>query len=157
MNQNPYHYRQCGLKQVYLRNGFTRESTPPYGETIKIHDIDGLHLAIGMYLTQTKGVLTGPEIRFLRHELDLSQKMLGSLLGKSDQTVARWEKDRSPIDETAARLLRAYYDAKRGSGDKRKIASLLEELSELDSIEANDRVDFLEDKDAGGWKRADAA
>ncbi len=34
----------------------------------------------------------GEELRFLRIELDLSQRRLGEYLGKSDQSVALWEK-----------------------------------------------------------------
>ena len=147
----PYHYRQCGLDNVYLRNGFEVESTK-YGETIRIHDVDGLHLAIGMCLIQDKKVLSGTEIRFLRHELDLSQRMLGNLLDKSDQAVARWEKGKSRIDGPADRLLRLLYEshvAEQRTGNR--VRELLEQLAELDSSDFGD-VQF-EDTDTG-WSRA---
>ena len=51
--RTPHHYTQCGLGNVYLRNGFEVVSTK-YGEAIRIHDMDGLHGAIGMYLIREK-------------------------------------------------------------------------------------------------------
>ena len=150
-----YHYRQCGLEDVYLVNGFVREPTP-YGETVKIHDIDGLHSAIGMNLIQNKKELAGAEIRFLRHELDLSQRTLGGLLGKSSQTVARWEKEQTPIDSTADRLLRLLYDAKSGGSRKSKIRELLEDLAELDSGIEGGPMQF-EDTEEGWQQLRDAA
>ena len=152
--QATYHYRQCGLEDVFLVNGFVRESTP-YGEAIRIHNIDGLHCAIGMYLIQEKKELTGAEIRFLRHELNLSQRLLGGLLGKSSQAVARWEKEHTPIDSTADRLLRLLYDAKAGNARKSKIRELLEQLAELDNGIEGGPMQFEETGD--GWQLHDAA
>ena len=131
MRNQPYQYRNCGLETVYLVNGYTIKDSP-YGEAISIHDIDGLHRAIGMYLVRGKKILTGPEARFLRHELDLSQRTLGELLDKSSQAVARWEKGRSKIDGPSDRLLRLLY-VQRNSKGTGKIKALLERLAELDS------------------------
>lgn len=144
-----YHYRECGLDSVYLRNGFERQPTK-YGETITIHNIDGLHRAIGLYLIGKKKPLSGREFRFLRHELGFSQTTLGRLLGKSGQSVARWEKDQCAIDSTADRLLRVIYELKATSSSKSKISRLLEELAEYDSIDVGS-VQFVEDKQ--GWQQ----
>ena len=150
-----YHYSQCGLQNVFLRNGFVREATP-YGETIRIHDMDGLHLAIGMHLIRDKERLSGAEARFLRHELDLSQEMLGRLLKKSGQSVARWEKDETKIDGPADRLLRLLYEnhAQPSNDGGETIRSLLERLSELDSGGASSVA--FEDTESG-WRVCDAA
>ena len=124
----PHHYTQCGLGNVYLRNGFEVVSTK-YGEAIRIHDMDGLHGAIGMYLIREKKQLDGMEIRFLRHEMDLSQNMLGKLLDKSAQSIARWEKGQTRMDGPADRLLRLLYeshatDTGRGHGIPELLAQL---------------------------------
>ena len=147
--QATYHYRQCGLDDVYLVNGFEYESTP-YGETIRIHDMDGLHRAIGMHLIQEKKELGGAEFRFLRHELDLTQRRLGGLLGKSGQSVARWEKGQSTVEGTADRLLRLLYRAKMGGKGSSKIGDLLEQVAELDSGIEGCPMQF-EDTDQG-WQ-----
>lgn len=150
-----YHYLQCGLQNVFLRNGFVREATP-YGETIRIHDMDGLHRAIGMHLIRDKERLSGAEARFLRHELDLTQQMLGRLLRKSGQSVARWEKDETRIDGPADRLLRLLYanHAQPSGGGRTMIRGLLERLAKLDSGGARS-VEF-EDTETG-WRIHDAA
>ncbi len=106
MMTETYHYTESGLDNVKLVNGFELE-----GGRLKIHDIEGLHRAIGRWLVSTRKRLSGAEIRFLRHELELSQAMLSFLLGVTERTVLRWENDRSkrnngnPAAERTLRLL----------------------------------------------------
>jgi len=87
----PLHYTACGLDDVYLFNGFTREVVDGE-EYITIQDLDRLWGAIGLRLVTEKKVLAPKEIRFLREHMDLTQAELGKLMRVSDQTVARWEK-----------------------------------------------------------------
>ena len=148
----PHHYTQCGLGNVYLRNGFEVVSTK-YGQAIRIHDIDGLHGAIGMYLIREKKQLDGREIRFLRHEMALSQNVLGKLLDKSGQSVARWEKGQTKMDGPADRLLRLLYESQATErGGEYGIPELLAQLAELDVTDDLDEVQF-EDTNRG-WSRA---
>lgn len=91
-----YHYRECGLPNVYLVNGY-REIKTPEGSGIAIEDVEGLHMAIARDIVDTKPILSGPEVRFIRKFLDLTQSELADLLGVEDQSVRRWEKiDRVP-------------------------------------------------------------
>jgi DNA-binding transcriptional regulator YiaG len=92
----PLHYTACGLDDVFLVNGFTRE-TIDGEEFIKVADLDGLWKAIGLRLVTTKKVMAPKEIRFLRTHMDMTQAQLGSLLRVSDQTVARWEKGETKL------------------------------------------------------------
>jgi putative transcriptional regulator len=86
-----YHYLQSGLPNIYLANGYEWHDTP-FGPAIAIHEAEALHLAIARTLIEHKPWLTGRELRFIRHHLDLSQAQLGELLGVEDQSVRRWEK-----------------------------------------------------------------
>lgn len=86
-----YHYRECGLPNVYLINGY-REIETPYGRGVSIEDVAGLHMAIAHTLVEEEPSLTGPEVRFIRKCLDLTQMQLAELLGVEDQSVRRWEK-----------------------------------------------------------------
>lgn len=61
MQNTPYHYTECGLKNVYLLNGFNTIETPQ-GKAVSIHDIFGLHRAIGILIITTQKDLTGDEI-----------------------------------------------------------------------------------------------
>jgi DNA-binding transcriptional regulator YiaG len=126
----PYHYTMCGLDDVYLTSGYERTDTD-YGSGIVIEDMDGLHRAIGMNLVFAKKSLNAKEVRFLRHEMDLSQAQLGDLLRVKDQTVARWEKGEVDIPGPADLVLRALYIGDvSGKVDVRKLAEQIRAMDE---------------------------
>ena len=95
MNEQGYHYTGCGLDNVWLCNGYTLHEDA-YGQSVSIDNLDSLHRAIGSFLADKAAPLTGAEARFLRIEMDLSQKRLGELLGRDAQTIALWEKNDGP-------------------------------------------------------------
>lgn len=104
-NREPIQYRGCGLDNIYLTSGYHVRMVAGE-EFVSVHDADGLHQAIAMTLAQHRKVLSGKEVRFLRKFLDLTQRELGDLLGVSDQSVARYEKDQSALDGATDALLR---------------------------------------------------
>jgi len=106
--KEPYQYTMCGLDDIYLAGGYDRTETE-YGNGVVIHHMDDLHQAIGAYLATSKKTLDGKEIRFLRHQMDLTQAQLGDILRVTDQTVARWEKSEVPIPGPEDLLLRVVY------------------------------------------------
>ena len=151
MTRDTHHYRECGLTNIHLLNGFTYKETR-HGRVVSIQDMDGLHRAIGTHLAKEKRALTGAELRFFRIELGLSQTMLGMLLGKTGQSVARWEKGQSRIDATADRVVRLLYTQQTGANED--IRSALQELAALDDS-AEEEVCF---EDTGeGWQPRVAA
>jgi transcriptional regulator with XRE-family HTH domain len=111
--------------------------------------VHGLHRAIAMLLTKTNQSLSGSQFRFLRKELELSQEMLGKLLGYTDgQQIAKWEKGaRLPklIDGTIRKL---YLE----SIDEKNIAFnvILKKLQEFDSDHHNAKLIFS-DTPKKGW------
>lgn len=126
-----YHYTESGLDDIYLVNGFEMD-----GGRFKIHDIDGLHRAIGRWLVSTRKELSGREIRFLRHEMELSQVALSTLLGVTERTVIRWENGRNAGNAAADRTLRLLYIekalGKSGVSEAlERIASLEDQISRL--------------------------
>lgn len=137
-----YHYTESGLDYVYLNNGFVIHKTA-YGEGVSIHDIDGLHKVIACDIVNNRVKLSGKEVRFLRRELELSQRALGDLLDVTDQTVANWEKENVEIPKSSDVLLRAFYMertfGRNGVSEiieaindtERKIAEIEEEIAAL--------------------------
>ena len=124
-----YQYTECGLDNVILVNGFELKG----GGRLRICDIEGLHRAIGKWLVSTRKRLTGSEIRYLRHELELSQVMLANLLGVNERTVIRWEKNRgkpSAGNPAAERTLRLLY-LEKAFGDS-GVAESLELVANLE-------------------------
>lgn len=137
MTQKPYHYLECGLDNVWLLNGFTIIDYEGE-EAISIDNIDGLHIAIASDLVKMPRKLKGQEIRFLRKELDLSQKRLGALLGRDEQTVAYWEKDQTS-DPIADRFIRVLWlDVKQQNN--LSAMQLMERLQELDQRDYEERL-----------------
>ncbi len=59
-----------------------------------------------MAIVMNPDPMTGREFRFIRSDLELSQERLASLIGRSAQAVARWEKGKSGVDSMAERLIR---------------------------------------------------
>lgn len=134
----PFHYRRCGLDNIYLLNGF--EVSIEDGERyVTVLDVDGLHKAIGMHLVLTRKMLSPKEIRFLRKTLDLTQAEMGRLISQSSQQVARWEKGENNINGPADRLLRLMF-----------VYTLLEcddmPLAFLEKIDSMDEDSSIEDK-----------
>lgn len=129
MNDERYHYLECGLDDVYLVNGFEWHETAR-GTSIAIKDIDTLHHAIGEHLCRDKKELSGKEFRFLRREMLMSQALLADLFDVKEQTVHRWETGKSPLPKAAESLIRLMHMDKVSSVRDRlkRIADLEDEI-----------------------------
>jgi DNA-binding transcriptional regulator YiaG len=143
-----YHYKDSGLDNAWLENGYTIHDTP-YGEAVSIKDVDGLHRVIAAAIIAKPGRLTAQEFRFLRIELDLAQKRLGELIGAEEQAVARWERGITPVPAMADRLLRAFY--REHADGNAKLREMAERLNELDEREPA-RITLKRGRN--GWKLA---
>jgi len=104
----PLHYTQCGLDDVYLVNGFSREETD-YGLATSIHNVDGLHCAIGLHIVGHKKTISAKEMKFLRRQMNLTQQELGNAMEITDQTIARYEKGETPVSGPVNKLIRIIY------------------------------------------------
>ena len=133
----PYEYRACGLEGIFLINGVDRHEHDGE-EYVAIKDIDGLHIAIGRHLVISRKALAPTEIRFLRKTMDMTQAELAEELGKTSQSVARWEKGAHDIPGSAEKLLRAIFIARcvMSDEDLQLLRDFLaKKMSELDTID----------------------
>ncbi|WP_179253498.1 helix-turn-helix domain-containing protein [Brucella pseudogrignonensis] len=143
-----YHYVDSGLDNVWLENGYTLHTTP-YGEGVSIQNTAGLHHAIGRWVISLPKPLNGAEVRFLRLEMELTQRDLAGILGTEEQAVRRWEKARTkPVaNGPADRLLRALYEEfLDGDGSVRRMVDRLAQLNQIDP----QSVSFCETSE--GWQ-----
>ncbi len=150
-----YHYTESGLDNVYLVNGFEITPLENGDKEIFIHDLSGLHKAIGLNLIFKQGLLSGKEIKFIRTTFDFSQKTLGKILGCDYQTILLWEKGSHPISKSADHLLRVLFYSYLHPEKEKLIFDLVNEIAELDaqgepSVELN-KMQFREDGDQ--WKK----
>ena len=92
--------------------------------------------------------LNGAELRFLRTEMELTQRDLAGIIGATEQTLRLWERNSAKhFPGTADRLLRALYsEFLRGDVHIRK---MLEKLADLDRME-NEPTCFS--KTNSSWK-----
>ena len=148
-NKTPHHYTTCGLDSVYLVNGFEYHATG-YGPGVSIRDLDGLHRAIGTHLVGLKRELTGREFRFLRIELDMSQKTLGVIFKKTDQAVAKWEKGNKVPREVDILLRNIYMES---IGKNPRVQYFIDRLNDLDRT-AQDVAEVRFKEYKNGWKEA---
>jgi DNA-binding transcriptional regulator YiaG len=123
-----YHCTGCGLRNVWLLNGYQVCKTP-YGKAVSIDDLEGLHRAIALHLIEAKPQLSGAEFRFLRKEPDVSQARLAEIIGNTAQSVALSEKS-GRVPKWADRLVRALY-REHVSGNA-NLTALVERLNSLD-------------------------
>jgi putative transcriptional regulator len=130
-----YHYTESGLNNIWLKNGYVVKNTP-YGEAVSIQDVEGLHKLIGTIIAR-RPKLTGPELRFLRKEMEMSQKALASLVGTSEQNISLWER-RGRVPQAADRLIKLVY---------------LEAISEKANVQIRELIDRLNAQDATAFAK----
>lgn len=144
-----HRYLESGLDNIYLENGYRIHRTP-YGEGISIQDTEGLNRAIGRWLVSLAKPLTGAELRFLRLEMEATQKDLAGILGTTEQTLRLWEKHKKkPMPGPADRLLRALYLEYTGKDES--VRKMLERLAKFSQKDHRTKVRFRETRT--GWKQ----
>lgn len=132
-----YHYTECGLPNVWLDGGIVVNQTP-YGATTSIAALDSLHHEIAMDIISRATCMTGAEMRFLRIELDLSQRALARMLKTSEKNIQRWEKNRTGevSNGPACVALGALYVGMRSDEEFRelmqRVAEIDREISEME-------------------------
>lgn len=100
-----YRYDECGLDNVVIHN--MRVIVDDAGEeTYCIPNITSLHKVIAAALINRRHGLLPKELRFLRTELGMTQAELGQLVKKDHQTIGRWERGETAIDENAEMVIR---------------------------------------------------
>lgn len=124
-----YHYVDCGLPNILLDGGVTTTETD-YGPATTIADLDGLHHEIAMDIIKTPGPMNGAEFRFLRIELDMSQRTLAHFIKTAEKNVQRWESAREKdVPGPSGFAIAALYTATKSDKEFR---TLIDELADLD-------------------------
>lgn len=154
MHDERYHYTQCGLDHVFLMNGFEWNASPR-GKTIAIKDIDTLHSAIGLHLSRHRKALSGKELRFLRQEMLMSQATLAHLLDVSEQTVHRWEAEKTSCPRAADALIRRLYLEHSNAADETPRDALRRIADREDALDRKHELTFaLSGGPQGEWALA---
>lgn len=132
-----YRYVESGLENVWLVGGVSFDEDD--GETcLFVEDREDLHKLISLSIIHRGDRISGRELRFLRHELELTQDHLARLLETDVQSVARWEKGKSRPPGPADRLIRSLYLLRYERNPN--VMAFLEELTQLDRLTAGKQV-----------------
>ena len=102
-----YHYRECGLSNVFI-HGLQSFQDDEGDEVIQIPAINDLHREISRGIVGHRGGISPEELRFLRTEVGLTQSELAMLVHCDRQTIGRWERGETPIDQRAEVILRQH-------------------------------------------------
>lgn len=145
--KEPLHYTACGLDDVYLTSGYEIEETP-YGNGVSVKKLEDLHKAIGLFLITNKKLFNGKEIRFLRHQMDLTQAELARLFGCDSQQVARYEKGDCRISASSDRLLRLLFRE-----HLKQTIAVRELLSSVDEMDEPAASKMVFERSNSGWKK----
>jgi len=100
-----YHYTECGLQNVYI-HGMSPIIDDDGDEVIEVRSVNKLHAEISRGIVQHQKGISGPELRFLRTRIGLTQDELAKLVHRDKQTVGRWERSENEIDSTSETVIR---------------------------------------------------
>lgn len=132
-----YHYTECGLSNIYLKNGVAIENIDGE-EYTSIDDMNGLHKAIAQTIIDSSLPLKNEEFKFLRSEMNISQKILATRFAVSEQTIARYEKGQSDIPRTTDVALRTLY--MESIERHNPVSYFLDLLSDAEAKEAREKI-----------------
>lgn len=107
--QQSYHYKECGLDNVYLKNVDVRMCESCGEKNLRIPGILELHETIARGVALQPCPLRGPDIRFLRKQLGHSAKEWATFLRVDTSTLSRWENEQQEIGPQSDSLIRFLY------------------------------------------------
>ena len=145
-------YDDCGLRNIWLKNGYQYAVIKGHGKCLEIADINWLHSTIAHHLVNYRKRLSGAEIRFLRVEMGLSQKRLADCMGVDEQTISLWERSRRRPTVAAERMLRLLY-LEHADG-KTTVAKMIAQWNDTDRQELEEEAKQVFQETDDGWRMA---
>lgn len=100
-----YRYTESGLDNVVIE-GMAVVSDHSGDDTYTIPNLLGLHKVIAYCIITSQRGLQPKELRFLRTEMGLTQAELAQIVKMDHQTIGRWERGETELDQNAEFLIR---------------------------------------------------
>ncbi|MCM2358031.1 MAG: helix-turn-helix domain-containing protein [Geobacteraceae bacterium] len=141
-----YHYLECGLPNVTLKNILIRTCPNCGMHFASIPNISGLHRVIAMALVKKDSRLTPAEIVFLRKAMGWSGADFARKMHSTPSQVSRWENGRIQMNVSNELLLRS-------------LVAIGQKIENYDVEEAAHLADFIParltlDLEDRKWKKA---
>ena len=146
-----YHYTSSGLDNYWLSGDLYEKGWVDGEEIIRFPQFDDVQAAIGMHICELHRLLGPREIRFLRGELNFSQRELGQALGYADKQIVLRAESRSksykPLIAAADMLLRHHYLGMLGAhqlvGDAYRAAAIQMSAAIATPVPVVDQTDHV--------------
>lgn len=128
MNNTPegrtrYRYTECGLDNVIIE-GIDVRVDDDGEEVLYIPAVNELHKTIAQGVVESETGMTGQELRFLRTMMGFTQADLARHVHHDAQSVARWEKNRTPIQAASEIVIRLLTVEKLNLGEHSSIEQI---------------------------------
>ena len=118
-----YRYTECGLDNVFIE-GIDVSVDDDGDEVLYIPAINELHRTIARGIVESETGIAGQELRFLRTTMGLTQAELARHVHHDAQSVARWEKNQTPIQPASEIVIRLLAVEKLNLGERGPIEKI---------------------------------
>jgi putative transcriptional regulator len=108
-SQQSYHYKECGLDNVFLKNIELRVCEVCGLRAPRLLRMRELHGTLARAVAMQPCPLRGMDIRFLRKQLGYSAKQWATFLRIDTSTLSRWENGQQEIGTQSDTLIRLLY------------------------------------------------
>ncbi|MEW6213247.1 MAG: hypothetical protein AB1631_33430 [Acidobacteriota bacterium] len=132
--EEPYHYTESGLPNVYLVNVEAYRCEQCQSEIASIPRPGQLHILLVNMILAKPGAMTGDELRFVRKALKMTPKEFADLLAIHPQTIMDWQsaKSLSKRDDSLVRFVVAKLLEDKGELQEEIDIPIPAEISEVD-------------------------
>ncbi|HEX3885228.1 MAG TPA: helix-turn-helix domain-containing protein [Stellaceae bacterium] len=118
-----YRYAECGLDNVIIQ-GMSVVVDDAGEEVYSIPNVIGLHRTIAACIVKHARGISPKELRFLRTEMGMTQAELAEIVKKDHQTVGRWERGETVLDQNAETVIRLLAAERLGMRDGESVADM---------------------------------
>jgi DNA-binding transcriptional regulator YiaG len=142
-----YQYTECGLDNVVIR-GMPVVVDDAGEEVYSIPNVIGLHRTIAACIIKHVRGISPKELRFLRTEMGMTQAELAEIVKKDHQTVGRWERGETMLDQNAETVIRLLASEKLGIRDGESVT----EMAKRSVPSAEVQVIFIDGHDPTNYR-----
>ena len=134
-----YRYTECGLDNVFIE-GIDVSVDDDGDEVLYIPAVNELHRTIARGIVESETGIAGQELRFLRTTMGLTQAELARHVHHDAQSIARWEKNQTPIQPASEIVIRLLAVEKLNLGERASVEQIAAKC-----VRAETRADIVID------------
>lgn len=134
-----HQYTECGLDNVIIE-GIDVHVDDDGEEVLYIPAVNELHRTIAKGIVESETGIGGQELRFLRTMMGFTQAALAKHVHHDAQSIARWEKNQTPIQPVSEIVIRLLAVEKLNLGERASVEQIAAKC-----VRAETRADIVID------------